>query len=215
MVIDRIVVLGFPRSGTNLLTRLLARYFDGPNKPTWDGMGVHHLVRKIHWEYQFADGSAGIEGTEYKTVHIVRDPRDVAVSGWFYYCKTEKITFSEFLHGPFSNGFFDGTCGWREHTESCIARNDTIEIQYERLCLHRVSALIHLGLAIANFSDLACARYAVELSHGERRKSYCSDRQVAAGTSEWRDIFDTSSIRFFKRRMGDVMERLGYTWPTG
>lgn len=214
-MIERIVVVGFPRSGTNFLTRLLAHYFDGPNRPTWDGNGLHHLVRKIHWEYQLADGAADIENKEHKLVYIVRDPRDTAVSGWVYYCGLtgEDISFFEFLRGPFANGFELWPCGWRAHTEKWNAYENVIKVQYERLCGSIALRLARLGWNIADFFDSDCARYAAVLSRNVKmRRSYVTDKMVPLGVSEWSKICNDDSIHFLKRYVGDIMERLDYKW---
>jgi len=66
-----LTVVGFPRSGTGFLTRMLAHYIDGPDVAVWPGTPVHPHVSKIHWRYQAESLGALTQSTSTATRAIV------------------------------------------------------------------------------------------------------------------------------------------------
>jgi hypothetical protein len=119
-----LTVVGFPRSGTNWLHRILS---------------YGHTVSKVHWGYQLLGGES--------IVYIRRDPRDTAVSGYYYYLQAfgwkwnhtiENFTLLDFLKTRFANGF-DGLAGWPQgwkgHVEWASEQQFTI-VSYEQMMVN-------------------------------------------------------------------------------
>ena len=159
-----LTVIGFPRSGTNFLTRMLAHYIDGPDVEVWPGTPAHPKVNKIHWAYQ-DDGSRPL-------VYIYRDPRDCALSGWEYVKNgfTPELGLWEFLEGPFS-GYWDlWPSGWRDHTLRWLDK-DLPTVCYETLCADRWRVLQKLIEELGVSVDENCIAHAIAHSYldGKRR----------------------------------------------
>jgi len=223
-----ILVVGFPRSGTNFLHRLLAHYVDGKMQPAWDGMTVHKEVRKIHWDYQFDDY---LGDTLPKAVHIVRDPRDTAISGYFYYLQhfghkwdhtISNYSLMNFLRGPFSRGFDNRQgwpCGWAEHVERWIAKRSVICTSYERLMEARRRELMWILYWLGHVSASADIDYAVAMSHkfGMKRVPYIHKpgwegrpKTATPTVGEWREHFGRREQEYIKSYCGHLMDKLGY-----
>ena len=207
----KILVIGFPRSGTSFLHNLLV-----------DSLGGTELTAKIHWEYQLANHDSPT------VIHTVRDPRDVAVSGYFFYLGTfghlhdqnfSNFKLLDFLKSAFSSGFEGGwPCGWREHTEHWLSK-DVIHTQYERLMQNRQSELSRMLLCLGIETDTARVQYAVQQSYvvGWNRPPYVHKKgwQNAPKTAhptvgEWKNHFGQQEIEFVQDHCGHLMERLGY-----
>ena len=222
-----LTVVGFPRSGTSFLHRLLAHYTDGPAMEPWTGVtGEHPEIKKIHWQYQFNDTAV---------VYIVRDPRDTAVSGYFYYLNAfgwmhqhdiSNLSLLDFLKTGFSEGFKDSNDrvlwprGWREHTEWWLAK-DTVCTTYEQLMEDRASELKWLLYYLGIPEDGAQLQYAIEQSHtfGGLRVPYIHDpgwadaeKTVHPTVGEWKKHFGARETAFIQEYCGDLMRQLGYKW---
>lgn len=212
-----VLVVGFPRSGTNLLHRILAHYLDGPGPP-WNGIGKHERVAKIHWPYQ------RINYEESLLVDIVRDPRDTAVSGYFYYMRflahhyghsRENWSFSDFLRNQFANGF-DGyrgwPTGWKGNTREWLMTLVAARVFYEELRDNRAQALRKVLKGLGEEIDEGRIEYAVGTSYqfSAQRASYVTGEPVDAGASEWRAFFDQEAIQFLKDYAGYLMVKFGY-----
>jgi hypothetical protein len=223
-----ILVVGFPRSGTNFLHRLLAHYLDGRKSPAWDGTTVHGSVAKIHWEYQIND-YLGAETP--KPVHIVRDPRDTAVSGYFYYLQhfghkhTHNISsysLMDFLRGPFSQGFDNRQgwpCGWAEHVNRWISKAGVTCTSYERLMRDRKQELMWILFWLHLRSSYDSIAYAVEKSYeyGMERVPYVhkpgweqQPKTAMPTVGEWKEHFGRREREFMIDYCGGLMEKLGY-----
>ena len=212
------MVVGFPKSGTNLLHRMLAHYLDGPGESLWNGIGKHRYVVKIHWPYQYAEhGNA-------KVVDIVRDPKDVAVSVYFFYLKflgshhdhsRANLPFAEFVRNQFANGFDGYACwptGWRGNTEYWLSANVSARVLYQKLRNDRERAfrgiLEELGVGV----EEERLRHAVIASYQfqPQRPSYVDGGMVDAGQSEWKHFFDDGLKEFMWDYAGDLMRKFGY-----
>jgi hypothetical protein len=223
-----ILVVGFPRSGTNFLHRLLAHYLDGRKSPAWDGTTVHGSVAKIHWEHQI-DDYLGAEVP--KLVHIVRDPRDTAVSGYFYYLQhfghkydhnISNYSLMEFLKGPFSRGFDnrDGwPCGWLEHVDRWVSKAGMTCTSYERLMRDRKQELMWILFWLGLKSSHDAIAYAVDKSYeyGQKRVPYThkigwekQPKTAIPTVGEWKKHFGRREREFMIDYCGDLMEKLGY-----
>ncbi|MHC4156482.1 MAG: sulfotransferase domain-containing protein [Planctomycetota bacterium] len=189
-----LTVVGFPRSGTNFLHRMLAHYMDGPEKPIWKGMLAHPLVSKIHWKYQ--------DGRPSTLVYIYRDPRDVALSGWEYvqhHFEEDDLFLAEFLEHHFSGHWDLWPQGWREHTRYWLDRG-IATMRYEDLCASREAALRDLMAKLHGFVDEGCLTHAVVQSwcFGERHDGRWK-KELPEEAAEWIDSY-----------CGDLMRELGY-----
>jgi hypothetical protein len=187
-----ITVLGFPRSGTNWLHRLLSYGYD---------------VNKVHWKYQ-------LNGNEH-VVHIRRDPRDTAVSGYYYYLATfgwkwnhtiENFALLDFLETRFRDGF-DGYAGWptgwREHAEWASGQHFH-SIDYESMVIDTSRAL--KWILHGDWIDIAARN---EPPGGLKRVLYTKDadwqnkpKVASPGIGEWKYHFGPAEIEWMDDYLG-------------
>lgn len=191
-----LTVVGFPRSGTNFLTRLLAHYIDGPDAPVWDGMGEHPHMKKIHWKYQAGELGALTH------VYIYRDPRDCALSGWRYVQQHSEpdLGLMGFLEYHFSGYWNLWPSGWREHARYWLFEAEVADVKYENLCIDRERFLRWLIRRLDLDLDENRLAHAVAQSRnfGERHDGRWVD-ELPAEAAAWIDGY-----------CGGLMRELGY-----
>ena len=95
MIKQNIVIVGYPKSGTTWLSRLVAELVQCPLQGEWGFKTLDVLfkegaersspfnVYKTHHTITNIDQVGDLE--IHKTIYIVRDPRDVVVSGMYYF----------------------------------------------------------------------------------------------------------------------------------
>jgi len=196
------VVIGFPRSGTNWLHRMLS--YEGE-------------VVKVHWEYQ-------LEGINAQPIYIYRDPRGVALSGYFYYLRAfggkkgrtvENFSLMDFLNLCFKNGFGgrDGwPQGWKEHTEWALS-TDFPQVCYESLFDNQVGELQRLPISYQHLDEIV----AYEPPAGRLRENYVhrvgwqnGAHVVRPSPWEWVDHFGVDEHNWMLDYCGDLMKELRY-----
>lgn len=153
-----ITVMGFPRSGTNFLHRMLVHYLDGPTVEPWDGTGEHPMVRKVHWPYQLQNDGP--------VVFIAREPMDNAFSAWQYFlqCYAEgDWTMAQFLRERWSQSWEMWPHGWRELYE-LVQDVPTVRTTYKRLYEHRATEIARILSGIGFGPNHARATWAARCS---------------------------------------------------
>jgi len=157
-----------------------------------------------------------------RVIYLVRDGRDVYVS-YYHYKKNQfsEINFENFLR---RNDHFP--CLWHEHVESWLfnpnVKTDIITIKYESLLENT-----HLELKrMVDFVDLKCSKNEINLAvqassfekmkevsrrFGRKYKPTGAKNFVRKGIhGDWRDYFSESDKKYFKKRTGDCLIKLGY-----
>jgi hypothetical protein len=173
-------------------------------------------------------------------IHVVRDPRDVAVSFYHHHIKAGNIpdgyNIDEFIP-RFIAGEFDSTCGtWADHVMSWLAmrqgKNNFLLLRYEDLKENTPRELLKVGrfLQRAGFHHVETSAErlarAVELSSPERMrelekqqghhhvqlKRTRQDKPFIrnAKTGAWREDLSAKSVALIESAWGDVMQHLGY-----
>ena len=221
-----ILVVGWPRSGTSWLLRLLVHYFDGPSLPvwSWSTCGKHPGFDKKH-----AMTNRGQQGKQ--VVHIIRDPRDAAVSGYFFLqgrdspimedrhlLGVSSMSLLDYLETIFvkHSGWQECPIGWREYIEEWLATPDIIQVQHERLYYNREielgRILQKMGIEVSRGRMDFAVRQSWEISglrpiYPEQK----SDRVSPAGCpGEWKRHFGKAESDFMREYCGELMARLGY-----
>jgi hypothetical protein len=189
-----LTVVGFPRSGTGFLTRMLAHYIDGPDAEVWPGTPPHPHVNKIHWAYQDIRHTA--------MPYIYRDPRDCALSGWEYikHHYAHDVDLKLFLEHYFAGCWPLWPQGWREHTRYWLDRDIAATVSYEALCADRGTVLRGLAMQLhgAVYEDRIAHAVAQSYNFGERHDGRWVS-ELPKWAAEWIDSY-----------CGDLMGELGY-----
>ena len=90
-----ILIVGYPKSGTNWLSRLVAEVLQCNFNGDWgfDTKNASRLIfENTNSEYQvfkshhfFSDIKTASKEPIYKIIYIVRDPRDIVISGTYFF----------------------------------------------------------------------------------------------------------------------------------
>lgn len=235
---DRQVVFiaAYPKSGSTFLTRLVGDILASPTggcMPEQDGKEIAtegqdrpgpYIVRKGHYVLIDDGGPGPIVPAPHRlawqrlvdepVIFLVRDPRDICVSGAYHWHTTPARFLLRMARGDVAR------CGrWDEYVSNwldVIGQVNGAIVQYERLLGSYAAAylwerLAGLGLAAAN--DICqslerqsfAARSAGLDEAGMRRNNM---RRGVAG--DWRNYFTPAMNERIWGEFGRVMERLGY-----
>lgn len=217
----KVLVVGFPRSGTNLLHRMLENYLSTDERPA--------RVAKIHWRYQLA----GFAAQSPAVVHIVRDPRDTAVSGYYYYMQYfgekyshtfENHSLLQFLETGFSQGF-DGQTGWprgwKEHIDHWWRRPDIAHTAYESLMHSGPSEIMRLGEELVGTKpDWRKALWAsvvakrvdnIRPAYIPQAGWHLKPKMDRPKVGEWTSHFGIRETEFISQYCGGLITGMGYT----
>ena len=189
---------------------------------------------KVHDAYAAAPGLDSMFGlTSARAVHIVRDPRDVAVSlSHHNNCSVDAAI--ELMNDP-RNTYAGGSAGlalqlrqkllgWSRHVESWMEQTDipVMTIRYEDLCCdprrHFSAALSFVGRPATQSEIRRAIEYAdfAALQQQERERGFAERtsrnslffRSGKAGG--WRGALDAKQVSLLEAAHGHTMQRLGY-----
>ena len=213
---DDIMLASFPRSGSHFVRFIIlsARHLASYGNLPLDFSSMTDIPDIHNCDVHRAKGTPRIIKTHFpydprykRIIHLVRDPRDVAVSYYHYVRKTPTLLFKplaktlklpQFI-GLFINGEI-WPLRWDIHTLSFIdaaSETDYIRIQYEALLndptqeITRLLAFINVDLARKDIEQLA--------NHVgfDRMKSLHNPESAAHGR-----VFTDSNLMFRKGKVG-------------
>lgn len=170
-----------------------------------------------------------------KIIYIVRDPRSVAVSYFFYLKKFKGIAedekFTEFLP-KFINGAFGGFGPWDEHVKSWCCTKEGKQDNFLLIKYEDLKENAHVELSKINsflgmeFSEIDILNTIEQSSFSNMKKSELSKKHdgsallkggesiipfVRAGkTDEWREYFGAVELNLLIDAYGDTMKEIGY-----
>lgn len=224
---SRIIVVGWPRSGTTWLSRLIIHYHDGPSVKLWiereQGLHpysfrVHEIDRKKRKQY-VADGG--------KIVFITRDPRDIAVSEYFFLhgriYSVVDTTLLDYLKIVFATARGKRE-GWRDYTRKWLrlaaASDSIITASHEALWLDRKQELQRILYEAGIIPDARRIQHASDASRtfDGTRPAYTRTRNwrkenlpaLSGLPGEWQKHFTPEAAIFLEEYCGDFMRKLGY-----
>lgn len=233
-----IFVVGYPKSGTTWLTRLLADSLNCPSggsissqddkEPAsegWDRPGPY-IVRKGH--FRIVRGADVVvpavhqmcleKITTEKTIFLVRDPRDIAVSAMFYHEKP----LDEIIAGMIDGSRY-GLGPWAQYVHRWAAVADAV-ISYEQLIRNTMTDVLNILYGFefpARPNDVAAAveRQSFDVRRAQiEREGHTLPmgmeqnlRLMRKGTvGEWRKHFNSKQVDFVMKHWRYEMEKLGY-----
>lgn len=206
-----IYVVGYPRSGNTWLGHLLAdalgcgyNSYDGEQCDyPGDQTDTPYLVRKSH-AHETPDPE--------HTILIYRDPRDVAVSLWFYLQLPDLLMA---IGGM--NGHIDklGVESYGAMWEAWRAHAARVTVRYEHLTIWTAETLrrvIHAAAGV-DAPELSLERAVNRQSFNVARRRYGPDQyhHMRLGVpGNWRNYFSQREGRMMQECYGDVMQEQGY-----
>ena len=225
----KVRTIGWIRSGTSWIRRLLIHYFDDPSLPAWsflshgnrdDFVHTHEMNEKIRAE-QLQNGT--------RIVYVFRDPRDTAISSYYFHYNNPQLsnpqpTLLEYLQTYFSRHQVPAgdVQGWLSHMEKWLAMQDTIYAQHEKLYDNREWELRRIVSELGVMPEQDRIDFAVRQSfmktawrpvYEDPSKWRNEAHVVPSGKpGEWKKHFGKTEIAFMRSYCGDLMEKLGYEW---
>jgi len=244
---DDVFIVSYPKSG-NTWTRFLIANLIYPEKhpdfaninwlvPDPEGLTRRDLARLPRPRY--LKSHAYFDHRYPKVIHIVRDPRDVVLSEYYFDIKREAIP-EDFPKDKFVSRFVNGELNhpygtWGENTATWFyARGNT-----PRLLLVTYEALQsdgpHQMARIANFLGISTTpeqiTYAIEQSSADRMRElekkqghlWSSTKRTrqdkpfvrAAKAGGWKQELSEASIHEIESKWGRLMRELGYELVSG
>lgn len=234
-----VIVVGYPKSGNTWLSRLLGDVLDSPVEG-WRGvkpLAVEggkrrggYVVRQLHAAVSLAecDGVLGNgwlfhvrcwDRGKVKVVHIVRDPRDVAVSCMYYWDMADVSTAIRAMGEriwPLARG------PWQAMVGDWLKVEDAILVRYERLHEDTVGevdrVLAELGLessrvvAAVKRQSFDEKRARIERDGDDRPygKTIQLKNLRRGMPGDWRNHFTVEDSMLAERYFGTVARALGY-----
>ena len=221
----KIAVVGWPRSGTSWLERLISHYLDGPGVVPWTQHhhpDPHPRVSKVH--QMNATEIEDIISSGGKIIFIARDPRDIAVSEYFFLHGREYSVTDASLYDYLHTVFTTARGGWKEYTQKWLeiaSENDSVAMTFhEILWGYRKEELEGILQDIGIEPNLSWIQHAANVSRtfdGTRpaysRTQDWRDENLPALSGlpgEWRKHFTWKEACFLEGYCGDLIKRLGY-----
>ena len=167
-----------------------------------------------------------------KVIYLVRDPRDVAISFYYWRKKTGvfkirglDLSLADYLKQHFAEKEFAYASGWGEHVESWMEQapflgNRLLTLKYEDVeqspekALQRVVEF--LGWEISDsamvfsvkYSEANRMRKAEAVLPMSKRQDIPFVREARSG--QWREVFDSKLNAIYWERFGKWMEKFEY-----
>lgn len=217
-----IYTTGFPRSGTWWCTRLLSDLLDSPIKtlppdnvtvsdfcPTCDG---GYVIYKTHWR-------AAQYHNQGKIVFIQRDPRDVAVSAFYYRRSLEKTpeNLLGVIHtmvnkkGMPKFQVYHKMGVYQSWIQEWLDRPDAIKTKYELLHtdpINELGRIFHALTGEVATDDYIQAAYDRQRFENHKHKYPHAMRKGISG--DWQNHFNREHGRLITEHIGDLMLEQGY-----
>jgi len=237
-----ILVVGFPKSGNTWLTRLLADALDWPVRGIGEARPLAEqgedredgsLIRQLHlfpeshgnrYPVVASQHSLNVDAVngQQRIVHIIRDPRDVAVSINHYWGinDLQRVITRVMAHGAhplWGKGWLEYITAWR------AALLSVIETRYEWLHADPYAELRRIvnltAIEPAHPLHEVVERQAIEIKradiaiNGERMAHGITPQLTnlrAGRVGDWQTEFSTDDKRQFARLYGSQLLALGY-----
>lgn len=230
---ETIYVSAYPKSGSTYLTRLLGDILNSPtggSTPSQDGNEIAtegqdrpgpYIIRKGH--FTFTDSDVLVPSphrmdckhlTNEKIVFLVRDPRDICISGAYHW----RISPAQFLDRMIAGGV--AKCGrWDEYVDGWF------DLEYLQMDIAKYERLLSnpfleldtmfrvLNLEILTRGELyeSIQRQSFEVrSKGLDEKEMRRNNMRKGVVGDWRGKFTQQMEDKIWSEFGETMERLGY-----
>jgi hypothetical protein len=238
---DDIFIVSYPKSGNTWTRFLLGNLIHHPKLVDFEN--IETMVPDIYYhndeELQQLNRPRLLKSHEYfdprykKSIYIVRDPRDVAVSYYHHHVKFNLIA-SDHPIDAFVNGFIEGNLdaygSWGEHVGSWLGAHKPADmflfLRYEDLLsdtlaeLRKITAFLKLDMERAdleraiersspqNMRKLEQAQYSASKIWRNSNKDKNFVRSARAG--DWKDQLSPAAAQAIESAWRKPMELCGY-----
>jgi hypothetical protein len=239
---DDVFLVSYPKSG-NTWVRFLIANLVHPNAPV-TFLNIESVVPSIYIlpdrELRKFSRPRILKSHEcfvprYETViYIVRDPRDVAVSYYYYNLKKRLLppdcTLDQYIPRFIADDLDMRSGPWGDHVLSWVRMQDSVErfllLRYEDMIAHTDTELDRVSDFLDLKSDSTRVRRAIELSSAKnmrRMEEKQSDDWVftkgmrkdipfirSATSGDWRSSLSAGAVAQIERAWGTAMQAVGY-----
>lgn len=233
--VNKFLITSIPKSGTNLVERVfgLSKYYrrklirtlnqeNLSNKFNFsriiDNIRLgEYVVSHLHFSMYYLQE---IQSKSVKTIFMIRDPRDLAISFTHYIYKTKKHPYYEYysriedfnerllltIKGDEENNIYglgyhlENFIGWLNHADYIIKFEDFFNKNNE-LNIEYIENLIE------NFS-IPDNKFLAKLKKQLVSKSSPTYRLAKKGN--WREYFDDSTLKYFNTKFAPYLIKYGY-----
>jgi len=229
-----IFTVGYPRSGSTWLNRLLSDLLCAPLQPA-PGMAIDYfgppnkrrddiVIRKIHWskeEFDSGEHYNGTQGNDVRVIFIQRDPRDVAVSA-MYYRRVQPNLISVIKTIEVGRGIMPPeefriyhNAGWYEHFVKEWLGNANFHLRYEDL--HRnIDVLRNAIMALTDdgisYDEINAALDRQSFSKHVANYKHAMRKGIVG---DWKNHFTKESGELMDDLLGEFMLDHGYIHSRG
>src|SRR5579872_736193 len=242
---DDVFIVSYPRSG-NTWTRFLIGNLLNPDHPVTFA-NVESRVPEIYLcsdrQLRNLAKPRVMKSHEYfdprykRTIYLIRDPRDVAVSLYHYSMKRKDVSdgypLHEFVRRFIAGEFFEDCGTWEEHILSWLSprrdKNGFLFLKYEDLLANPLAGLAKIASTLQLEPTPEALARAVELSSAAQmrnsEKKHSADWKLtkdtrqdipfvrAAKAGDWQGKLSPAAARQIEQAWGPTMEELGYSVP--
>ncbi len=232
---QKVIIAGYPKSGNTWLARLSAELIECPvggflyysEHPELAIEGLNRVSdyccykshHQLHEISRYDQKNA-------KIVYIVRDPRDILLSGSHYFFKRENLSNSERLN-RMTKAIFEGDItihywcrmAWDEHVKCYLDAPQALVLKYEDLIDNTFESssqlLEFLGL---QKSDEEIRIAIDEQSFDTKKKKFENSNPtqfkfLRKGTKEqWKSELNSTIIKQYNERFESMFRRLNYSF---
>jgi hypothetical protein len=242
---DDIFLVSYPRSGNTWLRFLVANLREPSGSTSFANLEsrMHDVYARTRRTLAQIPRPRVLKSHEYfdprykQVIYIVRDPRDVVVSYYFFHLKRglieQGVTWGQYVR-EFIAGELDSYGSWCENVVTWLAARGNgqrfLLLRYEDMLERTENELAKIALFLGLPQSPERIRKAVELSSAERMRSLEQKEAnlwaITKGTRKdipfvrtavsggWRRFLQDELVAEIESAWGQVMEQLGYKLET-
>lgn len=243
---DDVFLTSYPRSG-NTWTRFLVGNLVYPSEPV-TFLNLERLVpdmykrsdrtlRRLH-RPRILKSHECFDPRYRKIIYVVRDPRDVAVSNFYWEMKQRSMDDSypidQFVPRWMEPVYWPRVGSWGDHVTSWLStrrgKEGFLLLRYEDMLADPAREMEKVAQLLGIDPTAERVARAVELSSAERMRRLEKEQGGKwvqtkytrldknfvrkAGSGDWREVLPAESVRVIEAAWGNIMKTLGYELST-
>jgi hypothetical protein len=223
-------VVGYAKSGTNWLCRLLSDYTGLPVYEPWKhlaprlGPQIFHMMRLLPFEparkrsvYIMRDGRDTMISRYYETIHREPEHRRAAERFLGHEMTDDNIREQLPRFIEFMSTFQGGCADYKSHLNYWLAHDYRVTVRYEDLLSDTIGQMRRVLRELTGHEpDITRLEHVVQKNSFEARAQRARGQEskgefLRKGVSgDWKNYFTPQAARVFDEYAGDLLIRLGY-----